>query len=41
MKGAVTLLCGIIGVLVSNSALGLFIGFGIGFLIEYKLGFSL
>ena len=36
-KGVITLLCGIIGVLITNSAIGLFVGFLIGFLFEYYL----
>lgn len=35
-KGFITLSSGIIGFLVTNSVIGLFVGFLIGFLIEYK-----
>jgi hypothetical protein len=37
-RGVLTLICGIIGVLITKDAIGLFVGFLIGFLIEWKLG---
>lgn len=36
-RGFITLLCGILGVLITNDAAGLFMGFLIGAIIEFKL----